>query len=477
MSAKLTKQQFMAKSKIKDLPKEEKKRRWQQHLGSVMQFGRTAVKALQTHVPKGTAEAVGSIFGRPDLGRAFAHLTGIGDYEVKFNSLMKAQGAKIHPLHQASFADIGTSAVRMQKREVIGHVIGPEDPTQFSKQEFRLQVADTHTFPWLSRAAAMYSEYMIVGMVISYESTSSNYAQELALGELSIGTQYNANMAGYTEISQCQNGAWSTNGNPSQDLHHGIECDPELQNSSSLYIRNPGAEGPPNLYDHGVVTVATKGLPAIAANKSLGRLVARYDILLRVPREPRKTEDPLTVGHMPNPGTWQTIWPNMTAPIMPEAPVATIGTGYADWLRMPDSPHVPYSPVPGSVAPDSRHLGLVGYISDTSASSMGGAGNVDGQCYIVFASPGQRSINIDFIGSSVGPSFSFNAVSDPPYLEADLAHRLCTIEANTSTPLDTKSIRYSLLVTTTMPNGVLLIKQNVADSSLACFIDISPRPF
>jgi hypothetical protein len=466
----LTKTQFMTKDKIKVLPKEEKKGRWQQHLDSVVQFGRSAVKTLQTRVPKGTAEAVGTLFGRPDLGRKFAQFTGIGDYEVKYNSLM--HGSRVHPLHQASFSDIGTSAVRMQKREVIGHVIGPSDPTKFTKQQFRLQVADAHTFPWLSRAAAMYSEYMIVGMVITYESTSSNYAQELALGELSIGTQYNANMAGYTEISQCQNGAWSTNGNPSENLVHGIECDPELQNSSSLYIRNPGAEGPPNLYDHGVVTVATQGLPNIAANKSLGRLVVRYDILLRVPREPRKTEDPLTVGHMPNPGQWGVIWPAMTAPLMPDSPIATIGTGFTDWLRMPASPHVPYTPVPGSIAPESRYLGLLGYI----AGSSNAVGNNDGQCYIVFANPGQRSINIDFIGTSLGPSFSFNAVAGS-YLEADLDHRFCTIDASTSTPLDTKSIRYSLLVTTTGPNEVLLIKQNDADSSLTCFIDISPRPF
>ena len=462
----------MTKDKIKDLPKAEKTRRWQQHLGSVMQFGRTAVSTLQTHVPKGTAEAIGTIFGRPDLGRKFAQLTGIGDYEVKYNSLMK--GSRVHPLHQASFADIGTSAVRMQKREVIGHVIGPNDPTKFSKQEFRLQVADSHSFPWLSRAAAMYSEYMIVGMVISFESTSSNYAQELALGELSIGTQYNANMAGYTDISQCQNGAWSTNGNPSENLHHGIECDPELQNSSSLYIRNPGAEGPPNLYDHGVVTVATQGLPTVAANKSLGRLVVRYDILLRVPREPRKAEDPFTVGHMANPGQWRTIWPAMTAPIMPTEPVATIGVGYTDWLLMPDSPHVPFSPVAGSVAPGARHLGLLGYISDSAAAP----GNVDGQCYIVFASPGQRSITMDVLGTGLGPSFSFNHAPGT-YLEKDLEHRFCTIDATTSTPIggDNKSIRYSLLVTTTGPNGVLLIKQNLADSSVTCFIDISPRPF
>jgi len=239
-----------------------------------------------------------------------------------------------------------------------------------------------------------------------------------------------------------------------------------------LYIRNPGAEGPPNLYDHGVVTVATQGLPTIAANKSLGRLVARYDILLRVPREPRKTEEPLTVGHMPNAGLWGVIWEDMTAPLMPGSPIATIGTGFSDWLRMPASPHVPYSPVAGSVAPDSRHLGLLGYISGSSNA----AGNADGQVYIVFASPGQRSINIDIIGTSIGPSFSFNAVAGS-YLEADLEHRLCTVNASTSTPLDTKSIRYSLLVTTTGANEVLLIKQNVADSSLTCYIDISPRPF
>jgi hypothetical protein len=468
MSKSVSKKQFMAKDKIKPLPKDEKERRWTQRLGMVQQFGRSAVKALRTHVPKGTAELVGTVFGRPDLGRKFAHLTGIGDYEVKFNSLMR--GSRVHPLHQASFSDIGTSAVRMQKREVIGHVIGPKDPTLFSKQEFRLQVADSHTFPWLSRAAAMYSEYMVIGMVVSFESTSSNYAQELALGELSIGTQYNANMAGYTEMSQCQNGAWSTNGNPSENLHHGIECDPELQNSSSLYIRNPGAMGPPNLYDHGVVTVATQGLPAVAANKSLGRLVARYDILLRVPREPQKAEDLMTIGQMPNSGQWTVIWPAMTAPLLPEAQIATIAGGYADWLIMPDSPHVPFTPASGSVAPDSRYLGMLGAISGTANA----ANNNDGQNYIVFAHPGQRSITLDLFGSTNNPSFTFNDVSGS-YLETDLERRFCTIDVANSVSLGTNNIRYSLLITTVGNDGVLTIKQNVADSSVTCYLDISPR--
>jgi hypothetical protein len=157
---------------------------------------------------------------------------------------------------------------------------------------------------------------------------------------------------------------------------------------------------------------------------------------------------------------------------MPDSPIAAIGTGNTDWLRMPATPHVPYTPVPGSVAPDARYLGLIGYIAGTSNA----VGNADGQCYIVFANPGQRSISIDFIGTTIGPSFLFNFVAGT-YLEADLEHRFCTIDANTSMPLDTKSIRYSLLVTTTKPNEVLTIKQNDADSSLACYIDISPRPF
>lgn len=462
----------MAKNKIKTLPKVEKEKRWHQRLGMIGQIGHSAVRVLQSHVPKGTSEAVGTLIGRPDLGRKFAKITGIGDYEVKFNSLMS--GSKVHPMHQASFSDIGTSAVRMQKREVIGHVIGPTDPTQFSKQEFRLQVADSHTFPWLSRAAAMYSEYMIVGLVISYETTSSSYAQELALGEISIGTQYNANMAGYTDMSQCQNGAWSTNGNPSENLAHGVECDPELQNSNSLYIRNPGAEGPPNLYDHGVVTVATQGLPAVAAGKSLGRIVARYDIMLRVPREPRKSEDPLTVGHMANTGTWETIWPTMSAPIDPLQPIATIAAGYADWLRMPSTPHVPFTPVPGSTAPESRYLGLLGYIAGTSNGTAGSNGNVDGQNYIVFAHAGQRTVQLDVLGSSASPSFSFNSL-EGSYLEADLARRTCKIDVITSVPLGANSIRYSLLITTTGTDGVLTIKQNVPDSSLQAYLDISPR--
>jgi hypothetical protein len=237
-------------------------------------------------IPRGTFGRLGaSMAGAPGqaAGDLIAHLTGRGDYNVKRNSLIR-DGNVLRP-DQMSFSPSGAAAIRIQRREFIGDLAAPSEPTAFSQTQYRLQPTDVKTFPWLSAVANHFTEWELHGAILTFESTSSNFAQNMALGTVSIATQYNSNELPFSNMKDILQAAYHSRGNPSECIMHGIECDPTLQASEHLYTRRFGTSGPPNLYDHGVVTVATEGLPA-APGTILGRLFITYDIELNLPALP-----------------------------------------------------------------------------------------------------------------------------------------------------------------------------------------------
>lgn len=236
-------------------------------------------------IPRGTFAALGSNFGPMGAlgGEVLSQLTGRGDYQVKKNSIVHAQ---VGP-EGMSFSPEGSASVRIQKREFLGVLTADAaDPSAFRQMQYRLQGTDPKSYPWMSGIAQHFTEWELMGAIISYESTSSNYSSSMALGTVAIATQYNANELPYSDMTQMLQAAFHTRGNPSEDLIHGIECDPSLQVSERLFTRRPGAKGGPNLYDHGVVTVATEGLPSAAAGEVIGRIYITYDVVLSIPALP-----------------------------------------------------------------------------------------------------------------------------------------------------------------------------------------------
>jgi hypothetical protein len=218
-------------------------------------------------------------------GNLLSQITGRGNYQINTNSII--DGDDLKPA-QLSFSSSGAAGVRLRKREYIASVVAPTTPADFTTTVYRLQSTDHTTFPWLAEIAAHFTEWQLQGCVFSFETSSSNYAAGMALGTIAIGTQYNANERQFRNMEEILQSPYHTRGNPSESLMHGIECDPALQVSEKLFTRRPGCEGPPNLYDHGVVTIATEGLPA-AAGTVLGRIFVTYDIEMSLPVLPSDT--------------------------------------------------------------------------------------------------------------------------------------------------------------------------------------------
>jgi hypothetical protein len=242
-------------------------------------------------------DAMRRIFNPGDFGKAgnwagnaLSKVVGFGDYTIKKNSIVESmprdEEGKISKAF--SFSDTGTSTIRVKKREYLGAIVSPASgqTENFTQLQYRIQPTDRNSFPWLASIAGLYTEWCLKGCIYSFESTSSNYSSSVGLGTIAMATQYNSNMLPYSSMESVLQSAYHTRGNPSEDLIHGVECDPKLQASDRLFTRRPGSEGPPNLYDHGVLTVATEGLPEGSFGVTLGRIYVTYDVELSLPELP-----------------------------------------------------------------------------------------------------------------------------------------------------------------------------------------------
>lgn len=404
----LTKQQFMSKPKIRRQKAPEREKRWKQHVqgrGDYFASAKAWADRQLKKIPKGTLGKIGGALGGPAgqaAGELIAHLTGRGDYQINKNSLIQDGDNFLKP-SQMSFAPTGAASIRIRKREFVADLIAPDTPVAFSQTQFRLQPTDVKTFPWLSAVAQHFTEWELHGAILTYETTSSNYAQDMALGTVSIATQYNANEYPYASMKDMLQAAYHSRGNPSESIMHGIECDPSLQASERLFTRRFGTFGPPNLYDHGVVTVATEGLPA-KPGTVIGRLFITYDVELNLPCLPS--------GNSFN-GRCATLWnplPSVTnGPMGDPLTAISVPTGSLQLTSGTAAGRNVMTLLPSN-GPWARpnlsiehQRSLVAWISDSTSSP--------GLQYISFANPGKYLLEFDFYAATGDNPGAFMDVS------------------------------------------------------------------
>lgn len=389
----------MAKSKIKALPKDEKQRRWKQHVQgrgdySLSSATNWADKQLKK-IPRGTFGKMGhAIAGAPGqaAGDLISHLTGRGDYNVNKNSLIR-DGNVLRP-DAMSFSPTGAASIRIRRREFIGDLAAPANPIAFNQTQYRLQPTDGKTFPWLASVANHFSEWELHGAILTFETTSSNFAQNMALGTIAFATQYNANELPYSEMRDILQAAYHSRGNPSECVMHGIECDPTLQASEHLFTRRFGTSGPPNLYDHGVVTVATEGLPAVPGTV-LGRLFITYDVELNLPALPTGDAQVGKCCTLFNPtftGNQAPMGNPLTINEIQSANMLSYGTavGKNVMALLPSN-----GPWARPNLPPENESALVGWISDSSITP--------GMQHISFANEGTYLIELSMFGDALPP--------------------------------------------------------------------------
>lgn len=251
-----------------------------------------AYRALQRGIPAGTfsrlgTAAGGAMFGAPGasvgsfLGQGVSNVLGFGDYAIRKNDLLQVHEGMPVP----TFNDLNQGIV-VCHREYIADISVAS--TAFQNRAFALQPGDNTTFPWLSQIAAQFEQYELLGCLIQFRSTSSDFGTttNLAMGTVIMATEYDVVDANYASKLEMENAQYSMSGKPSHDMIHPIECDPSLVGPYGLkYIRSgPVPSGKdPRLYDHGTFQLATQGITT-AAGSVIGELWVTYKIAFYKPQ-------------------------------------------------------------------------------------------------------------------------------------------------------------------------------------------------
>lgn len=243
--------------------------------------------AMADAVPYGNTIA----FGAEHL----AKLTGHGGYAVSGAS---AGPVTAVPSFDSSGGDVTT--VRMRNREYLGAIPGS---VAFALRSLRLNPGDIQTFPQLSKVAQFYDEYKFHGLVFYFKSTSSDTSNssDTAIGTLMMGSTTDPVVAAPNSKTQMVRLDMGSEGKPSQDQFHGIEC----ASSQIKYVRH-GTQGEAArdsvFFDEGNFHIATEGQPGTVANPAIcavsriGELWVSYDVELLRPRDDQGQGTPMYQG-------------------------------------------------------------------------------------------------------------------------------------------------------------------------------------
>jgi len=214
---------------------------------------------------------------------AFRNLTGLGEYKVKMNTLWDGTDP---PQVVNTF---GEDATIIRHREYLGDLRSGEFPaggavTDFVIGQWTIQPGNPALFPWLSTIADNYQEYEMRGMIIELKTLTSDFSDKSVLGSYFVGTQYNVLEPKPTSKRQLENLQYSTSSKPSESMIHAIECAPNLNAQTHLYVAQDGVvkTGDSRLYDLGNIFIGSQGIPV--ENAPIAEIWCSYEVALFKPQ-------------------------------------------------------------------------------------------------------------------------------------------------------------------------------------------------
>ena len=250
------------------------------------------VDALMKRIPKGTFRAVGGAAGGAlggpigskigrRVGAGISDITGYGDYTVTSGLTSTPNDVDI-----PAFVSRNSNGITVAHREYVGTVTLPTT-TGFSAESYVINPGNASLFPWLSALAANFQEYRFDGLVFTFQSRTSEYAADNAMGTVMMATNYNVQEYPFSNASNLLNTQFAVSAKPSKSFIHAIECDSHLASNPYKYVRDPNAQDPsvvsdPRFYDLGRTTLATEGIPG-APGYVVGVLYVSYKIELVTP--------------------------------------------------------------------------------------------------------------------------------------------------------------------------------------------------
>jgi hypothetical protein len=245
---------------------------------------RAAASHVAREIANAAGSAVGARLGNRQAGarlaqKALAKISGKGDYQITTNSLVaRTPHGPVVP----EFTPDGKRGVRIREREYIGDIVSGGvlvgGSTTFDNHSFVINPANSVTFPWLSRLAVLFDQWMPNGIAFEYVSTSSAYnGTSQALGVVILATDYDTADPAYASKAEMENADYACSTAAHESAIHGIECDLSERLTRLLYTgEGAGSATSANLHNLGRFQIATQGMSA--AGVTLGELWVTYDI-------------------------------------------------------------------------------------------------------------------------------------------------------------------------------------------------------
>ena len=180
--------------------------------------------------------------------------------------------------HIGSLGD-ETNAITISHTEYIGDITPSTDG--FQTQYFlALNPGLPQTFPWLSNIAQFYEEYEFVQLIFNVKSLVTEGNSD-SKGSVILATQYNPLSPAFRNKQQMENYDFANSAKVTQDMHHGVECDPRKNSGSAIeYVRTGAIPAGQDLktYDLATLQIATNGAKA---GLTVGELWVTYKVVLR----------------------------------------------------------------------------------------------------------------------------------------------------------------------------------------------------
>lgn len=205
--------------------------------------------------------------------KAISTITGLGDYKVKFNSI-------VAPTQGPPAFMLGGGCVCIAHREFLGVVSSPG--SAFNITSYPLNPTAPVTFPWLSEIAYSFESFRFRGLVFEFKSTYGDAiaSTNAALGSVILATQYNTTAPPFTTQVQMENYQFATSTKPSISMIHPVECDPSQLPLEHLYTYSSSNSDPRWLMP-GTTYLATVGQQSAA---TIGELWVSYEIEFYQPK-------------------------------------------------------------------------------------------------------------------------------------------------------------------------------------------------
>lgn len=236
-------------------------------------------KPSTSRVASTIGRTLGNLVNQGDIGafagEGLAKLFGHGDYSVKSNSLMKGNNSGTS-IPKFSKDRRGT---RVTEREFIMDISSGalvSGSSDFFNTSFGIVPTNRATFPWLSTIANQFDQWEPHGIVFEFISSSSEFnGVSQALGTVILASDYDVTDSAYASKQVMENSDYSCSTRPSNNLVHGIECDPKERPIKLMYTSEPESN------DARFNTLANFQVASVGcstANVKLGELWISYDI-------------------------------------------------------------------------------------------------------------------------------------------------------------------------------------------------------